>query len=77
MRRTGVHNFPAIDRVIYGKAASPAFRTRTDVRQKPSQADGIAGVTAAKRISTEHSPLPWGVCGAFMPTATGSITVRS
>jgi maleylacetate reductase len=24
MRRTGVHNFPAIDRVIYGKAASEA-----------------------------------------------------
>ncbi|MBK3666511.1 iron-containing alcohol dehydrogenase [Bradyrhizobium diazoefficiens] len=25
MRRTGVHNFPAIDRVIYGKAASEAL----------------------------------------------------
>ena len=24
MRRTGVHNFPAIDRVIYGKAAAEA-----------------------------------------------------
>ena len=30
------------------------------------QADGIAGVTAAKRISTKHSPLPWGVCGAVV-----------
>jgi maleylacetate reductase len=25
MRRTGVHNFPATDRVIYGKAASEAL----------------------------------------------------
>ncbi|MCK1736724.1 iron-containing alcohol dehydrogenase [Bradyrhizobium sp. 138] len=30
MRRTGVHNFPAIDRVIYGKAASEAVREEAE-----------------------------------------------
>lgn len=30
MRRTGVHNFPAIDRVIYGKAASEAIREEAE-----------------------------------------------
>ncbi|UPK11155.1 iron-containing alcohol dehydrogenase [Bradyrhizobium sp. 155] len=30
MRRTGVHNFPAIDRVIYGKAASEAVRDEAE-----------------------------------------------
>jgi maleylacetate reductase len=30
MRRTGVHNFPTIDRVIYGKAASEAIRDEAD-----------------------------------------------
>src|SRR5947207_12046226 len=41
------------------RAAS--FRFRTDVRQEPSQADGIAGVTGlAKPISTGRSRLPCG-----------------
>lgn len=30
MRRTGVHNFPAIDRVIYGKPASEAIRDEAE-----------------------------------------------
>jgi maleylacetate reductase len=30
VRRTGVHNFPAIDRVIYGKAASEAIREEAE-----------------------------------------------
>ncbi|MFK4726134.1 maleylacetate reductase [Bradyrhizobium niftali] len=30
MRRTGVHNFPAIDRVIYGKAAAEAVRDEAE-----------------------------------------------
>jgi len=30
MRNTGVHNFPAIDRVIYGRAASEAIRDETE-----------------------------------------------
>ena len=30
MRRTGVHNFPAIDRVIYGKAASAALNEEAE-----------------------------------------------
>lgn len=30
MRRTGVHNFPAIDRVIYGKAASEALNEEAE-----------------------------------------------
>lgn len=30
MRNTGVHNFPAIDRVIYGKAASEAIREEAE-----------------------------------------------
>lgn len=30
MRRTGVHNFPAIDRVIYGKAAAEAVREEAE-----------------------------------------------
>lgn len=30
MRRTGVHNFPAIDRIIYGKAAAEAVRDETE-----------------------------------------------
>ncbi|MCK1358539.1 iron-containing alcohol dehydrogenase [Bradyrhizobium sp. 199] len=30
MRRTGVHNFPAIDRVVYGKAASEAIRDEAE-----------------------------------------------
>jgi maleylacetate reductase len=30
MRRTGVHNFPAIDRIIYGKAAAEAIRDETE-----------------------------------------------
>lgn len=29
MRKSGVHNFPAIDRVIYGKAASEALNEET------------------------------------------------
>jgi maleylacetate reductase len=30
MRRTGIHNFPAIDRVIYGKAASEALNEEAE-----------------------------------------------
>lgn len=30
MRSTGVHNFPAIDRVIYGRAASEAIREEAE-----------------------------------------------
>ncbi|WGS21734.1 MULTISPECIES: hypothetical protein [unclassified Bradyrhizobium] len=30
MRRTGAHNFPAIDRVIYGKAASEAINEEAE-----------------------------------------------
>jgi maleylacetate reductase len=30
MRKAGVHNFPAIDRVIYGKAASEALNEEAE-----------------------------------------------
>lgn len=30
MRNAGVHNFPAIDRVIYGKAASQSIRAEAE-----------------------------------------------
>ena len=30
MRKAGIHNFPAIDRVVYGKAASDALKDETD-----------------------------------------------
>ena len=30
MRKAGIHNFPAIDRVVYGKAASDALKDETE-----------------------------------------------